>query len=310
MRKPDMKQTHPYFAEFPDDYLPALPKKHSARQRLNSGAVGLIITALIAAVGYKTESMRNEVQAEETVVNTISAQDNTQIANEGRLLARPQLNKENRSAAPHGLVNLKFGNGRDGQLYVPTSYRVDRPAPFVLLLHGAGGSSTNGLNPLRAQAEKAGLILLAPDSRGRTWDVILGAYGPDVEFIDRALKHVFERYNIDRSRLTVGGFSDGASYALSLGIINGDLFSHVIAFSPGFMAPTAQRGAPRLFISHGTKDRVLPIDKCSRAIAPRVKKAGYQVLYQEFDGPHTVPAEIARQSVHWLTTTEKQKSEQ
>ncbi len=31
------------------------------------------------------------------------------------------------------------------------------------------------------------------------------------------------------------GFSDGASYALSLGVPNGDLFTHIVAFSPGFM---------------------------------------------------------------------------
>lgn len=38
------------------------------------------------------------------------------------------------------------------------------------------------------------------------------------------------------------GFSDGASYALSLGLPNGNLFSHIVAFSPGFMrAPTLVR---------------------------------------------------------------------
>jgi phospholipase/carboxylesterase len=36
-------------------------------------------------------------------------------------------------------------------------------------------------------ADEAGVILLAPESRGRTWDVLVGGYGPDVEFIGRAL---------------------------------------------------------------------------------------------------------------------------
>lgn len=60
-------------------------------------------------------------------------------------------------------------------------------------------------------------ILLAPDSRGRTWDFILGDYGPDVRFIDRALDHVFKRYNVHPGHIGIAGFSDGASYALSLG---------------------------------------------------------------------------------------------
>ena len=59
------------------------------------------------------------------------------------------------------------------------------------------------------------------------------------------------RYAFDPAHIAVGGFSDGASYALSVGITNGDLFTDVIAFSPGFMAPARQQGKPRLFISHG-----------------------------------------------------------
>jgi hypothetical protein len=46
---------------------------------------------------------------------------------------------------------------------------------------------------------------------------------------------------------------------LSLGIANGDLFDAVVAFSPGFAASMVQHGIPRLFISHGINDEVLPI---------------------------------------------------
>ncbi|HYG79829.1 MAG TPA: alpha/beta hydrolase-fold protein [Pyrinomonadaceae bacterium] len=145
------------------------------------------------------------------------------------------------------------------------------------------------------------MLLLAPDSRRQTWDVIEGVYGPDVAYIDRALEQTFGLYTVDPARVAVGGFSDGASYALSLGLTNGDLFTHVIAFSPGFMAPAGQQGAPRLFVSHGARDRVLPVDACSRRIVPRLKRAGYDVLYREFDGPHTVPHEVAREAAAWFT---------
>jgi phospholipase/carboxylesterase len=221
-------------------------------------------------------------------------------AKQGRLLARPLTDKKRLIEASKGLLKLGLGQRRDAQLYVPASYHPDHAMPFVLTLHGAGGNAEHGTNLLRDMAETHGLILLAPDSRGRTWDMILNTYGPDVEFIDQALEHAFERYNIDRAHLAVGGFSDGASYALSLGIINGDLFTHVLAFAPGFMAPTMQNGVPRLFISHGTKDGVLPIDKCSRRLVPQARYAGYEVLYQEFDGPHIVPPEIARQATQWF----------
>jgi phospholipase/carboxylesterase len=168
------------------------------------------------------------------------------------------------------------------------------------MLHGAGGSAEHGLTPLRPLADAAGFILLAPASRQQTWDIIVGRYGPDVAFIDAALGQTFGRYAVDPARVAVEGFSDGASYALSLGVTNGDLFSHVLAFSPGFMAPAGQRGSPRVFISHGTRDGVLPIDVCSRKIVPQLQRARYDVRYREFDGGHTVPPEIVREAVEWF----------
>jgi phospholipase/carboxylesterase len=168
------------------------------------------------------------------------------------------------------------------------------------MLHGAGGSARHTLPLLQKLADEKGLILLVPDSRGRTWDAIAEGYGPDVSYIDRALEQIFGRYNIEPSRVAVGGFSDGASYALSLGGTNGDLFTHVLAFSPGFMAPAAQRGSPSLFISHGTRDRVLPVESCSRKIVPAAKRAGYRVEYMKFEGPHVVPPEVTRRATEWF----------
>jgi phospholipase/carboxylesterase len=98
----------------------------------------------------------------------------------------------------------------------------------------------------------------------------------------------------------VVGFSDGASYALSLGPTNGDLFTRVIAFSPGFASPGARRGMPPVFVSHGTRDGVPPIERCSRRIVPRLEREGYEVRYREFDGPHTVPRSIAREALGWV----------
>ncbi|CAA9490767.1 MAG: Phospholipase/carboxylesterase [uncultured Rubrobacteraceae bacterium] len=121
-----------------------------------------------------------------------------------------------------------------------------------------------------------------------------------MEFVNRALEQTFGRLAVDPERLAVGGFSDGASYALSLGIDNGDLFSHVLAFSPGFMAPAERRGRPPVFVSHGTADQVLPIDRTSRRIVPQLERQGYQVTYREFDGPHTVPKPVAREALEWF----------
>jgi phospholipase/carboxylesterase len=220
--------------------------------------------------------------------------------------ARLQARVPSKSAPPNGepprpgITSLGLASGKDGLRYIPTSYRATSPAPLVLMLHGAGRSSDEGIHPFVELADEAGLILVAPDSRGRTWDFLYGPYGDDVAFIDRALDDTFRRYTVDPARITIEGFSDGASYALSLGLTNGDLFSRIVAFSPCILAPAAFAGRPRVFISHGTNDRILPIDQCGRRIAAQLKDNGYEVDYREFTGPHTVPPALARGAVDWL----------
>jgi predicted esterase len=108
--------------------------------------------------------------------------------------------------------------------------------------------------------------------------------------------------------VAIEGFSDGATYAVSVGITNGDLFSHVVAFSPGFAAPAAQEDMPTIFMSHGTHDSVLPVDACSRSIVPRLERAGYEVVYREFEGGHSVPKTIAREAVEWFLSPQRSLS--
>ena len=221
---------------------------------------------------------------------------------EGRISARPAAGAIS-GPASIGLRPLGLDAAGDGYLYVPPGYRSGQPAPLALLLHGAGEDARDGLALLRGQADGAGLILLALSSQGPTWDLIVGRgrCGPDISAINRALEQVFSLCAIDPARVAVGGYSDGASYALSLGITNGDLFTYVLAFSPGFLAPTGQEGMPHIFVSHGTRDGWLPIDRCSRRIVPQLERAGYEVHYREFEGGHVVPPEIGREATDWFT---------
>ena len=195
---------------------------------------------------------------------------------------------------------LGLSADRDGLLIVPKSYRPDQPAPLFVLLHGAGGAARRVATLFTAAAESAGVILLVPESRDRTWDAIHDRFGPDVDFLDRALNHTFDRCAVDRKKLAIGGFSDGATYGLSIGLASGDLFTSILACSPGFIVPSTTRGRPRVFISHGTKDQILPIDATSRRIVPDLQNAGYVVKYREFDGPHAVPPAIAQEALAFL----------
>jgi predicted esterase len=171
---------------------------------------------------------------------------------------------------------------------VPSTNR-DGPLPLLVFLHGATQNGAGILRRIGPAADALGIAVLAPDSRGRTWDAITDGFGEDVTFLNRTLEFVLDRLPVDPVRLTVGGFSDGASYALSLGLDNGDLCSHDLALSPGFAAPPSPRGAPRFCVSHGTHGTVRPIAHCSRRSVPALRNAGRTVEYNEYDGGHEIP---------------------
>jgi predicted esterase len=218
-----------------------------------------------------------------------------------RLDARP--GTPSQTVSP-GDLPLGLGSPRDGILHVPPSYTPSTAMPLVLGLHGAGQSSAQPLRALSALADEFGFLLLAVDSRATTWDAMTTKYGVDIKFIDSALAQTFARCNVTPSRVILEGFSDGASYALGMGLVNGDLFGHVIAFSPGFI-PEADPGSdvkPSVFISHGLQDTILPIDQTSRVIVQGLQRDKYSVSYHEFDGGHEIPPDIARAAVTWMLT--------
>jgi phospholipase/carboxylesterase len=221
-------------------------------------------------------------------------------AGNGRLQARPRTNVV---TSARGTVKLELGGTRDAILQMPAVVGA-APVPLVVLLHGAGGTGERQLARFGSTPSNVGLAVLAPDSRRSTWDGIGGAFGADIEFLDRALAKVFDLVAVDPARVSVAGFSDGATYALSLGLINGSLFRKIGAFSPGFVVNGPPEGKPAIFVSHGTADRILPIDMCSRRIVPQLLRLGYAVTFREFSGGHEVPPAVASEGLGWLAREE------
>lgn len=201
-----------------------------------------------------------------------------------------------------GYTSLGIGAQRDGFIYVPSTYDHAVPAALVILLHGAGETSLQWQTDESSDlAEEFGFVIMAPDARARSWDLLIeGRFGSDVVFLDLALDRVFDLCNIDPTRVALGGFSDGSSYALSLGLINGDLFTNVIGFSPALLFAPERRGTPDVFISHGTNDPVIAVTNSRDNLVPALRQAGYQVEFVEFDGSHALPLSVARSAFTWI----------
>ena len=175
--------------------------------------------------------------------------------------------------------------------------------PLVVALHGASGNSNNWIKyyNLDEFAEEKGFIFAAVDSKYYTWDLILGGYGEDVNSMNTAIQYIFLHCNIDVNHIALCGFSDGATYALSLGISNGDIFTHLITFAPGFVTITEPLiGKPNIFIAHGDKDIDLPVEGSRDFIVPNFIDMGYSVTYYEFRGGHQVSPAASNKALDWF----------
>ncbi len=219
-------------------------------------------------------------------------------ADAGRLTARHQAPTMDLGPGEHVLDD---NNGRRAILSVPPSYNAATPTPFMIMLHGARGDGDRTLEQQRDVANAAGVIVLSPSTRSGTWDAIRGDFAHDFAKLDELLAQSFERCNIDAERIASAGFSDGASYALSIGLMNGDFFTHIIAHSPGFIISEERNGKPAVYISHGRQDEVLPFDRCGARIAAQLERDGYAPRFDTFDGGHTASPEIRSAALAWFT---------
>jgi len=229
------------------------------------------------------------------------------LPNDGRLTARPAASgKPLGGPTPLGMMtvgrqtSLGLDRDRDAILQLPKSSTTG-PLPLLIFLHGATQTAEDMFWYLDSAPDETGVAILAPNARETTWDAITGGFGPDIQFLNAALQRVFDMVAIDPARIAIGGFSDGATYAISLGLINGDLFKRVAAFSAGFVIDGAVQGKPSFYLSHGTDDQILPIDRCGRRIAADLKSRGYEVTFREFAGRHEIPKDVMLEGLRWVS---------
>lgn len=211
----------------------------------------------------------------------------------GRLHARPG---PVRFDEAHRLKTFLGLDAKDAILFVPPDLDLSAPVPFVLALHGAGQTANGILGDIDREARRLGFVVLAVPSRGPTWDLANGPVGPDAAFIDLALKTAFERVPVDPGRIAVFGLSDGGSYALSTGMVNGDLFSDVLAYAPMLFAAPSARGTPRFFFSSGRNDRYA-FHSRAREMVGQLEGFGYDVEFHVHRGGHIIDRSGLRQGL-------------
>lgn len=209
---------------------------------------------------------------------------------------------------PAGQHYLGLDENRDTILIVPEGLKTDEPVPFFVMFHGSSGSAEKVLPFVEEYAHQHQFLLMLPQSTFYTWDLTIGGHGPDLDRLEKALSLVSSRFILDPAHFALAGFSDGASYALSTGLTNGELVSHIIVFSGGFMNVYVKTGKPRVFITHSPEDEQLNIKTSALKHVKELKNEGYDVIFELFSGRHTIHPPVVKKAMDFFLTKNNQET--
>jgi phospholipase/carboxylesterase len=208
-----------------------------------------------------------------------------------------------------GVMHLGGPPGTRGgaSLYVPETLDGTEAAPLAVALHGGGGTGAHFLWSLLRAARARGVVLLAPTSRGRTWD--LHAPEADLAAIADALAVADGIHPLAADRRLLLGMSDGGTFATIAALRGAPGFTHVApvaaSFSP-LMIALAEPGALRALpvrLTHGARDWMFPVET-AREAAAALRAAGAAMSWREIpDLAHAWPREEAGAILDWFLAT-------
>lgn len=152
------------------------------------------------------------------------------------------------------------------------------PVPAIMLLHGYGGEGVGTLRnrPMVDLMLARGYAVIAPDGQprrngnGRSWD-----FHPDrpatrdeTAFLTAVADDAAARFGVERDRMLLAGFSIGGSMTSYVACARPDAFAAYAPVAGSFWRPhpAACAGPVRLFHTHGTADRTVPLE--GREIMP------------------------------------------
>jgi predicted esterase len=211
------------------------------------------------------------------------------------------------AAPPNGIARI--GNGTTHAfLLTPPALDPERTYPLVTVLHGAGRQDEMLCKAYRGEAAAREAVFLVPRSTHTTWDLLVGGAPDDLEFLARLHVEIYRRIRVDPSRQALIGYSDGASYALAVGLSNPRTFAAVMGWAAGFVAidPSAiapDDPKPRVLLEHGTHDTVFPFEVVCRPNVELLRRLGYEVeLRVDEGGVHWPSPSFQQAALDWFLT--------
>eukprot|EP00747_Dinoflagellata_sp_TGD_P171742 gnl/TRDRNA2_/TRDRNA2_206516_c0_seq1.p1 gnl/TRDRNA2_/TRDRNA2_206516_c0~~gnl/TRDRNA2_/TRDRNA2_206516_c0_seq1.p1 ORF type:complete len:627 (+),score=96.58 gnl/TRDRNA2_/TRDRNA2_206516_c0_seq1:2-1882(+) len=264
-----------------------------------------------AVLGRAMLKMTLKVQGKDAVVDDVQVAtafvkelrniiEHSGLSCEG-LSERAELQQRAREALtlPHALPNPGVTtvehNGHTAHILTPAQLRRGHPLPLLIVLHGASKTDqviSEMVGAHTTTANRHNALVLVPEALDHTWDLVTTGQREDVDFIVFAIDTVREKYCVDEQRIGIMGFSDGASYGLSLALNNPDIFQAAMVWAAGFylheptLMPSGMQKPP-LFIEYGTKDELFDYNSIAVPTRDRLKEAGYRVEFHTTENGHT-----------------------
>ena len=207
--------------------------------------------------------------------------------------------------SPTGHVSIERGESR-AVLLTPSEIDPAKRYPLVTVLHGAGRQDEMLVRACRDEPEKRDALFLVPRSALPTWDLIASPERPDLDFLEYAYDLIYRRYPVDAGRQALLGYSDGASYALSVGLSNPHLFRAVMGWAASFIAldPTFNLDAdrkPAVLLEYGTHDEIFPFERVAVPMRENLRKAGYTVEFRvDQGGKHWPSSDFLPEALDWF----------
>lgn len=188
-------------------------------------------------------------------------------------------------------------------LFIPPTYQASRAYALVLCLHGFGFTGEEYLERWRTRLGED-YLLACPTYPSGAWFTRRAE-----ELVLETIRQVRRRYHIDPDRVFLTGMSNGGIGAWLIGMHHAPLFAGLAPMASGLddvlMPFLANLQHTPVYIIHGAKDQVMPVD-LSRSIAKELDRLGYRYVYREHQrehpmaGGHYFPREELPDLVAWF----------
>ena len=192
------------------------------------------------------------------------------------------------------------------QLYIPKSYRKDKPAPLVLFI--SASDSPAGWKNWQAICEKEGVLFASPFGAGNTPE-----NGRRVRVILDVLDDIRRNYAIDPEQTYLTGFSGGGRLTCAIGFALPEFFGGIVPICGTnplhTMAYLRHRAEDRLSVAFVTGEKDFNRKENEKAMHPWCEEVGIRSkLWIVPKMGHEVPqASVLSEVYAWLAADLKRR---